>query len=312
MVLSASLEPRAWIEDARLTALGSAVITAARKRFPELHTARLALSLVLPQEQPTLGFSHRGKAMGYPASLVKLFYLVAAHAQLEARRLTPSKELSKALSAMIERSSNDATSLVVDLLSATTSGPALEPVALRRWLGRRETVNRYFAAWRRPEFAGIHLVQKTWSEAPYGRERQSCYEVANNRNRLSSDALAFLLLALARGEAVGRRRATAMLELLARFPDRVDAEDASNQVTGFLGAGLPKGARLWSKAGWTSRTRHDAAIIELENSTRFILVAMTFGQALAQNTRLLPFISREVARGVQALRPLKADRSVKG
>jgi len=103
-----------------------------------------------------------------------------------------------------------------------------------------------------------------------------------------------------------------MLEVLARLPDRVDAEDASNQVTGFLGAGLPKGTRLWSKAGWTSRTRHDAAIIQLENGTRFILVVMTFGQALAQNTRLLPFISRQVARGVQALRPLIADRGVKG
>jgi hypothetical protein len=56
----------------------------------------------------------------------------------------------------------------------------------------------------------------------------------------------------------------------------------------------------------------EAAIIQLENGTRFILVVMTFGQALAQNTRLLPFISREVARGVQALRPLIADRGVKG
>ena len=177
-------------------------------RFPELNPARLALSLVLPQEPPTLGFSHRGKVLGYPASLVKLFYLVATHAQLEARRLTPSKELSKALSAMIERSSNDATSLVVDLLSETTSGPAPEPVALRRWLGRRESVNRYFAAWRCPEFAGIHLVQKTWSEAPYGREWQSCYEVADNRNGSAQMRSPFCCLRsrAAKWSAAGARR----------------------------------------------------------------------------------------------------------
>jgi Beta-lactamase enzyme family len=282
------------------------VISAAGRGFADVRPSRLALSLVLPLPHGAIGFSHRGRALGYPASLVKLFFLVACHAQLEAGSLTPSKELSKALSAMIERSSNDATSHVVDLLSATTGGPALAPSALRQWLRRREVVNRYFAAWRCPELTGINLVQKTWSEAPYGRERQSCYEVANNRNRLSSDAVACLLLALEQGEIISRRRSSAMMRLLARFPDRVDARGPSNQVDGFLGAGLPAGARLWSKAGWSSRTRHDAAIVELIDGTRFILVVMTFGRSLAQNTRLLPFIAREVARGVQVLSSIQS------
>jgi hypothetical protein len=302
MVLSKVAEACAWVEDARLAVIGRTVLAAARRRFPEAHPGRLALSLVVPGGWPALGFSHRGRALGYPASLVKLFYLAAIHAQLETGRLNASKELSKALSAMIERSSNDATSHIVDLLSRTTSGPALESLALRRWLRRREVVNRYFAAWQRPELAGINLAQKTWSEAPYGRERQSCYEVAHNRNRLSSDAVAFLLLALERGEVVSRRRSASMMKVLARTPDRVDARDISNQVIGFLGEGLPAGAKLWSKAGWSSRTRHDAAIIELEDNTRLILVVMTFGRPLAQNARLLPFISSKVVRGVQAWR----------
>ena len=206
--------------------------------------------------------------------------MVAAEAWLAEGRLPPTRELRDAVAAMIAWSSNDATSLVVDLLTRTTSGPALPPAALARWLARRRILNRYFAGWRRPEFAGINLAQKTWYEAPYGREHQSCFAVPNNRNRLSSDAVARLLLAIAEGQAVNRRRSRAMLRLMERFPAKVDRKNPWNQVTGFLGEGLPGDARVWSKAGWSSTTRHDSAIVELADGTRFILVVMTYGAAL--------------------------------
>ena len=45
-----------------------------------------------------------------------------------------------------------------------------------------------------------------------------------------------------------------------------------------------------------------SAIVELADGTRFILVVMTYGAALAANRRLLPFIARQVAGGVQKLR----------
>ena len=301
MVLWTPGEARGWRRDQRLEGIVRGVVTAAGRRYPEARPADLALSLVVPCGREPAGFSHRGNAPGYPASLVKVFFMVAVHAWLQAGKLLRSHELEAALAAMIGSSSNDATAYIVDLLTATTSGPALDPPALRRWLGRRQAVNRYFAGWRRPELAGINLAQKTWYEAPYGRERQSCYEVPDNRNRLTSDAVACLLLAIASGEAVGRRRSAAMLELLARSPGTADKGNPWNQVTGFLGEGLPAGAKLWSKAGWSSRTRHDSAIVELASGARFILVAMTFGRKLAENRRLLPFIAREVAQGVEKL-----------
>ena len=124
----------------------------------------------------------------------------------------------------------------------------------------------------------------------------------NNHNRLSSDAVARLLLAIAEGQAVNRRRSRAMLRLMERFPAKVDRKNPWNQVTGFLGEGLLGDARVWSKAGWSSTTRHDSAIVELAGGTRFILVVMTYGAALAANRRLLPFIARQVAGGVQKLR----------
>jgi len=277
------------------------VVAAARDRFPAARGSRLSLSLVLPRPSGAVGFSHRGRSLGYPASLVKLFFMVAVHARLEAGTLTLTLELREALKAMIAWSSNDAASLIVDLLTGTTSGPALPPEPLERWIRRRAAVTRYFDGWRRPEFAGINLAQKTWYEAPYGREHQSCFGIAGNRNKLSTDATAALLLLLARGEAVSRPRSAAMLRLMARPLDRVDTRNPWNQVTGFLGQGLPQGSRLWSKAGWSSRTRHDAAIVDLPSGRRFVLVAMTFGETLAKERRLLPFLGREVARGVERL-----------
>lgn len=292
---------RGWRQDPALAALGRHVIKAAGKRFPAARSADLALTLVLPQRGAAAGFSHRGDRTGYPASLVKLFFMVRTEALLETGRLDNAADVRHALQAMIQSSSNDATSHIVDILTGTTSGPALAPAAFARWLHRRRAVNRFFAAWRWPELAGINLAQKTWQEAPYGREYQSCYEVADNRNRLSSDAVARLLLAIERGEAVSPARSRAMKRLMEREPAAIDRRNLWDQMTGFLGEGLPPGARLWSKAGWSSRTRHDAAIVAPPEGPRFILAVMTFGEALAANRRLLPFIARQVVGGIERL-----------
>ena len=60
-------------------------------------------------------------------------------------------------------------------------------------------------------------------------------------------------------------------------------------MTGFLGEGLPGDARVWSKAGWSSTTRHDSAIVELAGGTRFVLVVMTYGAALGGQRAVAAF-----------------------
>jgi hypothetical protein len=73
-----------------------------------------------------------------------------------------------------------------------------------------------------------------------------------------------------------------MLELMARDPSRKIQEGSEpDQGNAFTGLALRdiKGAKLWSKAGWTSQTRHDAAYIELPNGARFILVTFTVDHA---------------------------------
>ncbi|HAG81967.1 MAG TPA: serine hydrolase, partial [Cyanobacteria bacterium UBA12227] len=51
---------------------------------------------------------------------------------------------------------------------------------------------------------------------------------------------------------------------------------------------------LWSKAGWTSQVRHDAAYIEIPSYPPYLLVVFTEGKAHSKNRAILPFISQQV------------------
>ena len=242
------------------------------------------------------GASWQGEQTRYPASVVKLLYAVAAEAWLQRQLIDDSPELRRALADMIRDSSNDATGLVVDLLTGTASGPELPPPAFERWSRQRQLINRWFAALSWPEWTGCNACQKTWGDGPYGRERQSYGAELENRNRLSTDLTARLLHAVMAGAMVSPPADARLQELLARSLDpAVRAADPENQVDGFLGGGLPEGSALWSKAGWMSQARHDAAYIETPEGAPFLLVAFSEGAACAADEALLPDLCRLLA-----------------
>lgn len=282
-----------------LERIGQSVLSASLRRFAQVKRNDLALALIcsLDSVAPPAIFVHRGKVPLYPASLVKIFYLVALESWLERGRLKPSRDLDRASEAMIARSSNDATNHIVDLLTGTTGGPDLVPAALARWLWKRAAIDRYFKSWNWPAFGKIRVTQKTWDEAPYGRERQSRFEVAGNRNRLTAEAVACLLWAIDNDRILTPARCRRIRRRLYRPLDRpADWADEARQLSSFFAEGLPKGAKLWSKAGWTSTTRHDAAIVQLPEGPRFVLVAMSQGPAASANRKLLPTLAREACR----------------
>ena len=248
-------------------------------------------------QQPS-GASWNGERPRYPASVVKLLYLVAAEAWLQRQLIDDSPELRRALADMIRDSSNDATGLVVDLLSGTTSGPELGADALERWGQQRQLVTRWLAELAWPEWEGGNACQKTWGDGPYGRERQFYGADLHNRNRLSSDFTARLLHAVIAGGLLSPQACRRMQELLARSLDPAErAADPENQVDGFLGEGLPPGAQLWSKAGWMSQARHDAAYVEAEGQAPMLLVVFSEGGERAADTRLLPELCRQLLQG---------------
>ena len=252
----------------------------------------------VPLERAGAGAHWQGTQQRYPASVVKLVYLVAAEAWIQRQWLARSEELSRALADMVRDSSNDATGYVVDLLSGTTSGVELPPAAFAAWSEERLVVNRWLRQLGWPELEGSNACQKTWGDGPYGRERQSYGESNANRNRLSTEGTARLLQAVIAGAVVSPPACRRMQGLLARSLEAAQrAADPENQVDGFLGGGLPAGAQLWSKAGWMSQARHDAAYVEAEGVAPFLLVAFSEGKRCAEDETLLPEICARLLAG---------------
>ena len=236
--------------------------------------------------------SFRGDVPIYPASVVKLFYLVAASRWIQDGKLQETDELRRAMHDMIVDSSNDASHYVIDVVTGTTSGGELPPAEMQEWAMKRNAINRYFAAL---GYKGINVNQKPWCEGPYGRERAFLGKSYENRNKLTTNATARLLAEIVTGESITPEASRKMLELLKRDLS-IRSDDPDDQTHGFTGSALPAGARLWSKAGWTSSARHDAAYIELPDGGRFVLV--TFTTDHSQEHDLIPTVARAIIAGL--------------
>jgi hypothetical protein len=284
--------------DGNLGAKLTRAAEASLKEFPRLTADNLALSLIdcTTPEAPVRADYH-GDAPFYPASLVKLFFMVETFGQ---GKLTP--EIERALREMIYVSDNDAAAFLVDLLTDTCSGSELDGKALEDFVYRRRKLNRSFASLG----YDISAMMKPWSFGPFGRDMQALGVDKANRNRATANSFASLLLWIVRRHAVSPQASDAMMSLLERplSPPR----PAENQVKEFFGESLPPGAKLWSKEGDTSEVRHDAAYVELPSGRKFIIVILTRGAA--DDKTLLPGIGKHlldaidlpVAAGVSPVR----------
>jgi Beta-lactamase enzyme family len=251
---------------------------------PSLKADQLAITVIDLSDGTTA--SYRGGVPIYPASVVKLFYLVNAHAQMEAGTLKDTPELERALHDMIVDSSNDATGMVLDSLTGTTGGPELPPEEFAKWMEKRNLVNRYYEGL---GYTGINVNQKAFAEGPYGRERQARGANFENNNRLTTEATARLFKSIVEHKAVTPARCDAMLTLLHRDYSG-PAKDPDDQAHGFSSKALPPGSQYYSKAGWTSTTRHDAIYVELPNGAKYIAVIFTVDNA--KNPAIIPFVSK--------------------
>jgi hypothetical protein len=267
------------------TDLGAKLTRAAEaslREFPRLTADNVALSAIdLSNPDRPVRADYHGDAPFYPASLVKLFFMVETYHQ---GQLTP--EIERALGEMIRVSDNDAAAFLVDVLTDTAGGSELQGKALEEFLERRQKLNRYFASLG----YDVSVFLKPWSFGPFGRDRQIVGENKINRNRASANSIASLLLWIVRRHAVSAEASEGMLRLLERpvHPPRPE----ENQVKGFFGECLPAGSRLWSKEGDTSEVRHDAAYVELPGGRKFVIVILTRG--VAEDKTVLPAIGKRL------------------
>ncbi len=253
-----------------------------------LKSDEMAVTLCELTANPIRTVSHRGDVRIYPASVVKLFYLEAAHRWMEDGKIADTAELRRAMRDMIVDSSNDATHYVIDLITGTTAGPELPATEMAEWEFKRNAINRYFQS---QGYTNINVNQKPWGDGPYGRERLFVGEKYTNRNALTTDATARLLREIVQRAAVTKKRSDEMIDLLRRDPF-AKASDPDDQAHGFSGSALPADTKLWSKAGWTSETRHDAAYIELPNGKKLILVIFTVNHANERD--IIPTLVKQI------------------
>src|SRR2546423_7253887 len=271
--------------------LGARITRAAEaslKDFPRLTTDNLALSVIdLTKPDAPIRADYHGDASFYPASLVKLFFMVETYHQ---GKLTP--EIERALREMIWVSDNDAAGFLLDILTDTCSGSELEGKALEDFIDRRRKLNRYFATLG----YDISAMMKPWSFGPFGRDMQAMGENKVNRNRASANSFASLLLWIVRRHAISPQASDAMMSLLERplSPPR----PTENQVKEFFGESLPPGTKLWSKEGDTSEVRHDAAYLELPSGRKLVVVILTRGAA--DDKTLLPAIGKHLLAELEA------------
>jgi hypothetical protein len=277
-------EFRAVPASAYLGAKVNRAAEASLENFTRLTPDNLALSVIdLTKPESPVRADYHGDVAFYPASVVKLFFMVAAFHQ---DHFTP--EMERALGEMIRLSDNDAAAYVVDVVTNTTSGPELEGKSLEDFLERRRSLNRYLSSLG----YDVSVFLKPWSFGPFGRDMQIMGDNKINRNRVSSNAVASLLLWIVRRHAISAEASEAMMALLERplAPLRPD----ENQVKDFFGESLPPGSRLWSKEGDTSEVRHDAAYVELPGGRKYIIVIFTRGAA--DDKTLLPTIGHDLLR----------------
>jgi len=265
----------------------------------KLEEKQLSITLIdLRDAQHPVTASFRGNERIYPASVVKLFYLVAAERWLEDKKIQESPELTRAIHDMIVDSSNEATQYVVDVITHTTGGYELPPKEMEEWQYQRNAVNRYFTSL---GYSNINVNQKTFCEDAYGREKVSRGPNGENRNKLTTDATARLLMEIVTGKAATPERTKLMMDLLKRDYTGT-SNDADDQGHGFSGIALQgvEGVKLWSKAGWTSTTRHDAAYLEMPDGSKFILVTFTTDHASERD--IIPTVAKAVIEGMKDLK----------
>ncbi|MEO1427898.1 MAG: serine hydrolase [Cyanobacteria bacterium J06633_8] len=306
--------------DEQLEQLGNRILEATWGKFPTLARNQIALTWIIYDPPAPVntggaltpnafwnhsvrGFNYRGGERIYPASVIKLFYLLAVNEWLEKAMVEDSEELQRALRDMIIDSSNDATSLIVDVLTGTTSGPELPPGPFETWKQQRHIVNRYLQSLGWEELQTVNVCQKTWGDGPYGRERAFYGQLLENRNMLTTNAIARLLHAIVGGVAVSAKRSQEMMNVMKRSlnPDELPKDAEEDQITGFLGGSLPQEAKIWSKGGWTSSVFHDAAYIEIPDKRPYLLIVFTEGKTNAKSREILPFVSGQVMEAVSSL-----------
>ena len=227
------------------------------------------------------GASYRGVELIDPGNFAHLFYLVAMHVWLEQGMVQPTADTERAIANMIQQDSHDAASYLVDILSGVSSGPVLPEGPMATWQSQRNIINRYFSQLGWLELRSININQKTWQESPYGRERSFFGKTFDNRNQLTTEAIARLLHSIIGGVSVTSRRSQSMMNVLKARTESTDID-------------LPPTADVWRLVTAEAHLSHSAVYVEAEGIHPYLLIVLTESAAGLSNQAVVSTVNRLV------------------
>jgi beta-lactamase class A len=244
-------------EDPQLRAALASVLREARRRFP-LERAAAALIDLRDGRRASV---HGGRPF-YAASVVKIAFAVGLYDAVRTGRVRIDAPVRADLARMLGPSDNEAANRILDLACGTAPGPALRGAELREFVRRRGCIDRRV---HRRGMAASRAGHKLSFASP--RDRQ-LYRFRRH-NQVTANDVARLLVLLRGGEAVTPDVDREILGMMEREAGR------GHPIHAPFARGVPAGVRVWSKAGWTRRWAHDAAIVEGAGGLAYVLVVLT-------------------------------------
>ncbi len=236
----------------------------------------------------------------HPASLIKLFnaYLAKYKLQTGATHLlkehlrgsntfgqkTHMDDVYDAIDAALRLSDNDALSYLVDFNSGACSGPRLDAAEFALFKRDRNSISDFFRN-KSGYSKSLNMPGKCFSFAPYGREIQLSLEEGG----------------LGRNSMIITDAVQIMKDIISDYPELLQSirrkiDNPADEQCQFIAKGLishqEKINYYASKAGWTSRVRHDVAYFKTPDEEKYILAIMTRG--FSEYTELIPSITTKL------------------
>lgn len=234
----------------------------------------------------------------YPASFIKLFLsLMAKETILDSPAPEPQvkEKVLDAIDKSLKVSDNDALSYLVDVTTQTASGPELNEQGLKEFQEKRNEITKFFQ--NKKYSKNISLSNKCFSFGAYGKDAQLAARVKNFCN---VEDIAKIMKEIMTSSS----ERNDICKFMQRTPSTIGLEhivqdsDEDDYQSKFIGAGLSiaklngqQTEPFFSKAAWTSKVRHDAAII----ADKYLLVIMT--RANSHKTDLIPQLAKELLEG---------------
>jgi len=305
--LTQQLAPMVVYEDNSLKIIEKNIINLAKSRNLPLNS--LSFNLINLNSINQQSISYNQTKIRYPASIVKLFWLVIFLEKYNKNQSginsLNSSQINQLLKDMIQNSNNESSSKIVDLITGENctienSSKKIKGEDLQTMIIKRYEMNDYFL---NKGFQNLNITQKTLPIYSLGLDKAKGFEFQlrypNNeekpiRNYLTSESVATLLYQIYNQQFT---QSEEMLSLLKRDLNPSAWQDIPfNSIKGFLGEGLTdKNVNFYSKMGWTFSNRNDAAIVvSPDGKISYILVILGDDPAYYKDVEFLPLVSRMV------------------